>query len=57
MVSSNLALQLEVTTQPKIEVQESPVKWLAEENALRRVFSMWKLSKQGRKSLKEYTVQ
>lgn len=27
MVSSNLALQLEVTTQPKIEVQESPVKW------------------------------
>lgn len=27
MVSSNLAFQLEVTTQPKIEVQESPVKW------------------------------
>lgn len=27
MVSSNLALQLEVASQPKIEVQESPVKW------------------------------
>lgn len=27
MVSSNLAFRLEVTTQPKIEVQESPVKW------------------------------